>query len=411
MRIGKHTTHPAADVFPLLEGQQFDALVEDIRRRGLDQDIVFMRPRRFGKGGKVDTRAARGLIILDGRNRLRACLEAGVIATYQEYTGDDPIGFVIAANLHRRQLNESQRAMAAAKIATLQRGRPKAARVQDSTAIATQGQAAKLMGISERSVAHARQVLDHGARAVIEAVERGSLAVSAASDLVHLPPAQQRAITDRVLEPARRSTKPWSEVRPGLVRNLVKHAKRVELAKGLNAKPLPRPEGPFDVLVADPPWRYDKREGDATSRGHLDYPDMTVDEICAAIPRALAGDDALLWLWTTNAHILEAARVLGAWGFAHKTLLTWDKGRIGLGDWLRGQTEHCILAVRGSPTFIGGVDSTLLRGDVREHSRKPESFYELVDRTSPGSKLELFSRSARPGWAAWGAELEKFNAA
>lgn len=382
MRIGKHTTHPAADVFPLLPDDELEQLAIDIAQNGLEDPIEL-----YGRRGDE--------LILDGRNRYLACLKAKVKPRFVRWAGPDPVAHVLSRNLHRRHLNESQRAAAADKLA--------------ATANLQLADAAKLLHVSERSVYLAREARTNGSPEVLAAVERGQLAVSAAAELSRLPKPQQRAITERVLEPHRRSTKATGEVRPGLVRNLVKQAKRVELAEGLNAKPLPQPEGPFDVLVADPPWQYDKRDGDATSRGHLDYPSMTVDEICAAAPRSLAGADALLWLWTTNAHILEAGRVLDAWGFEHKTVLTWDKGRMGLGDWLRGQTEHCILAVRGRPVFVGGTFTTLLRGEVREHSRKPESFYELVEATSPGTKLELFSRAARPGWAAWGAEVQKFT--
>jgi len=104
-----------------------------------------------------------------------------------------------------------------------------------------------------------------------------------------------------------------------------------------------------------------------------------------------------------------AFEVIEAWGFEYKTLLTWVKDRMGTGEWLRGQTEHCLLAARGKPVFLHGQHSTVIQAVRREHSRKPEEFYALVEATSPGSKVELFAREQRNGWRAFGNETEKFN--
>lgn len=176
-----------------------------------------------------------------------------------------------------------------------------------------------------------------------------------------------------------------------------KQYKRLKAAKLLDSQPVPTPDGPFDVLVIDPPWTYNKRKGDTTHRANLSYPSMTVEEIKAlSIP---AHENCLLWLWTTNAHIFEAGQILEAWGFQSKTVLTWVKDRMGTGDWLRGQTEHCILAIKGKPAIKKLTNqSTVLYAKRGEHSRKPEEFYELVESLCPGSKCEMFSRQPRKGW-------------
>jgi len=124
----------------------------------------------------------------------------------------------------------------------------------------------------------------------------------------------------------------------------------------------------------------------------------------------IADENAILWLWTTNAHLRVAFDVLEAWGFEYKTLLTWVKDRMGTGEWLRGQTEHCMLAVRGKPVFLHGNHTTVLNARRREHSRKPDEFYALVEHTSHGSKLELFARETRNGWRAFGNSTGKFRA-
>ena len=123
----------------------------------------------------------------------------------------------------------------------------------------------------------------------------------------------------------------------------------------------------------------------------------------------IVSDDAILWLWVPNAHLPDAFEVITAWGFQYKTALTWGKNRIGVGDWLRGQTELCLFAVRGKPTVSLTNQSTLLKADVREHSRKPEEFYSLVESLCPGSKVELFARTQREGWVSHGDQATLFS--
>lgn len=116
----------------------------------------------------------------------------------------------------------------------------------------------------------------------------------------------------------------------------------------------------------------------------------------------------MLWIWTTNRHLAEgaAAGILQNWGFRPVTVLTWAKERAGTGVWLRGQTEHAILAVRGKAIPPSGTESTLLTAPRPSgHSTKPDEFYSLVERLCPGARVELFARKQRPGWTCWGSEV------
>jgi N6-adenosine-specific RNA methylase IME4/ParB-like chromosome segregation protein Spo0J len=184
-------------------------------------------------------------------------------------------------------------------------------------------------------------------------------------------------------------------------------------AAAIAAAPPPLPTGRFPVIVADPPWAYETRSEDPSHRAANPYPQMSVEAICALCVNERVQDDAVLWLWTTNSHMRAAFTVLDAWGFRQKTILTWAKDRMGTGDWLRGQTEHCLMAVRGRPVVTLTSQTTLLHAPMREHSRKPDEFYTLVENLCPapaGGRLELFARQARPGWVAAGAEITKFPA-
>jgi N6-adenosine-specific RNA methylase IME4 len=151
--------------------------------------------------------------------------------------------------------------------------------------------------------------------------------------------------------------------------------------------------------------------GDPTHRGTCPYPSMPVDDIMAMPVQDRTCENAILWLWTTNAFMVQAHNVAVAWGFTVKTILTWVKNKIGTGDWLRGQTEHCLMCVRGKPVVELTNQTTVLHGPLREHSRKPDEFYAMVETLCPGSKCDLFSRQERTGWVSFGAEVGMFPAA
>jgi N6-adenosine-specific RNA methylase IME4 len=171
------------------------------------------------------------------------------------------------------------------------------------------------------------------------------------------------------------------------------------LARELEHNPPQLPAGRYQVLALDPPW---------PELGQLPYPTMELAQIAALPIPDLLTADAIVWLWTTNRHLFDAERIAREhWQLERRAILTWAKDKPGTGPWLRGQTEHCLLYSQGRPLFLGGP-STLLTAPARQHSRKPDEFYELVEQTCPGSKLELFAREQRPGWHAWGAETTHF---
>ena len=173
------TTHPfhrLADVFPLLAGDEFTSLVEDVRAHGL-REPIWLHP-----DGSI----------LDGRNRYRACVEAGVDPVYRTFAGDDAaaLALVVSANLTRRHMDASQRALVAGKLANLQDGRH-AASIE---AAVSQPAAAKLLNVGRASVQRAREVIDHGVPELVRAVERGDVSISSAALISTLPQAEQVAI-------------------------------------------------------------------------------------------------------------------------------------------------------------------------------------------------------------------------
>lgn len=186
----------------------------------------------------------------------------------------------------------------------------------------------------------------------------------------------------------------------------------------------------FATITADPPWPYDTAvkgtralpaqlvaDGSRLQRPVSDwtYDPMPIEEIKALPVSEVALPDAHLWLWTTNAFMREAYEVVDAWGFTPKTILTWGKVKkddpttpsMKSGYYLRGATEHAILAVRGrTPKPQKAVPTLLLTPRIAQHSRKPDEFYDVVETISPGPYLEMFARRTHDGWSSWGNQLD-----
>lgn len=162
----------------------------------------------------------------------------------------------------------------------------------------------------------------------------------------------------------------------------------------------------YDVILADPPWRYSFSRSDSR-KVENQYPTMTVEDICALpVP---AAPNCVLYLWATAPKLLEALAVMKAWGFQYVTQAVWDKGVIGMGYWFRGRHEILLVGVKGKvspPAPLARVPSVIC-ARRSEHSRKPVEVYELIERAFPEARrLEMFARARREEWDAWGNEVE-----
>jgi len=163
----------------------------------------------------------------------------------------------------------------------------------------------------------------------------------------------------------------------------------------------------YRTIVADPPWTYsgglwERQKSRAVSK----YPTLTLDDI-KAIPVPSA-DDAYLWLWITNRHLIEGygAAVATAWGFRPLTIMTWCKTTMGLGYYLRNATEHVILGIKGSPGQLNKRNVvTYFSAKPDRHSAKPLGFYGVVESLCDGPYLEMFARKERKDWTVWGNEI------
>lgn len=176
----------------------------------------------------------------------------------------------------------------------------------------------------------------------------------------------------------------------------------------------------FRTILADPPWQFQNRTGKvAPEHKRLSrYGTMNLDDIMAMPVSQVADETAHLYLWVPNALLPDGLRVLEAWGFKYKSNLVWHKirkdggpdGR-GVGFYFRNVTELVLFGVRGKNARTldaGRSQVNFLATQKREHSRKPDEFYDIVESCSPGPYLELFARGSRKGWCAWGNQSEEY---
>lgn len=192
----------------------------------------------------------------------------------------------------------------------------------------------------------------------------------------------------------------------------------------------PLPPGPFGVCLADPPWHFkrysEKASAKSKSKGRAPqdhYQTMTIPEIKALPVGDVAAKDAVLLMWTTWPHLKFALEVIDAWGFEYKTCgFDWMKADVStrdlfpdpktaamkMGYWTRSNSEPCLLATRGKPKRRdAGVRMGIIEPS-RQHSRKPDCVYDRIERLVAGPYLELFARTQRPGWTAWGNQTDRF---
>lgn len=393
--------HEAADEFPMFTADELRELADDIKANGQCLPII----RHKG-------------LILDGRNRLTACDLAGVEpwivewddhhAAAQQSTrvqgkNGSPVSYVVALNIHRRHLNQGQKALIAAKLLPMFEAEAAERRLANLREGATprrrpEGDIGEALGDTGRSSEHAAAAAGVSPRYV----QRAKAVISQAPAL-----AEQVRTGDISLREAE------AKLRRDEQHTLIRTHRPAE--------------GVFSVIAADPPWTYDVRADDETHRGRIPYEPMEVDAICDYLKPERCDTDCILWLWITKDHLLESAhtRVLNAWGFRPKQIYNWvkvdaeGKPRMGGGNWGRGCVEYCILAIKGNPHIdldaAGRILNVFFAERTDEHSEKPERFFEeVINPICPHpSKLELFARDfedapkVRAGWVRDGVQVKR----
>jgi N6-adenosine-specific RNA methylase IME4 len=176
----------------------------------------------------------------------------------------------------------------------------------------------------------------------------------------------------------------------------------------------------YGTVLADPPWRFQNRTGKmAPEHKRLSrYTTLSLQEIKEIPVWLVAGQNSHLYLWVPNALIKEGLQVMEPWGFEYKTNLIWHKirkdggpdGR-GVGFYFRNTTEMILFGIRGSLRTLakGRSQVNIIKSCKREHSKKPDELYKIIESCSPGPYLELFARGKRPNWDQWGNEVDAYD--
>lgn len=169
---------------------------------------------------------------------------------------------------------------------------------------------------------------------------------------------------------------------------------------------------PYQIIYADPPWRYEQKRLQGAAEHH--YATMSVEDICSLPVKQIAAKDSLLFLWATFPQLPAALRVISAWGFQYKTVaFLWlkknrkaDSWFFGMGFWTRGNAEVCLLATRGHPKRVSNKVHQFIVSPVEAHSKKPDIVRnKIVELAGDVPRIELFAHQITPGWDVWGNEV------
>lgn len=327
--------------------------------------------------------------ILDGWNRFNACQQLGITPIYKEFSGSttDAIAFVMRTN-KRRNLTSSQWAAIAVEAEEIKS-------ILEAEAKARQGQRTDLTSVNKFTQVNSPQ---RATQKLAENFNTNYKYISEAQRLKETNPDAFKQI--------KAGTKTITEVKKE-EKIEARKAEIEAIKQKIESEPM-AVDGLFDVVVIDPPWNYGREYNPQGSRVANPYPEMTLQEIENLNPPT--EENAVVFLWTTHAFLRDAFFLIDSWGLTYKATLVWDKDMIGMGATIRMQCEFCLMAVKGKPIIQGASERDIIRERRREHSRKPEAFYSMVDRMCVGRKLDYFSREQRKNWYSYGAETGKFVA-
>lgn len=165
----------------------------------------------------------------------------------------------------------------------------------------------------------------------------------------------------------------------------------------------------YQIIYADPPWNQGMsgKYRNYNLKSKLDYPIMTIEDICKLPVNKISDIGCHLWLWTTNQYLPAGFEVMKSWGFKYLAPITWVKPS-GIGNWFVHRTQTLLFGYKDKCLFpLARYKPTVVQtSNPKRHSQKPDVFYDLIESISPGPRIELFSRARRDGWDSWGDEVE-----
>jgi N6-adenosine-specific RNA methylase IME4 len=356
--------HEIADLFPLIEGDEFKLLCGDVKKEGLNHPVILLDDK-----------------ILDGRNRYRACIEVGIEPRYEKFEGEDPLAFVLSENLHRRHLTASQRAALAAEVANM-----------------TQSDAGQQYGRGQDSSTNFGQAMSESWDRHWKKQYKKSNAE--ASDLFQVAKGyviDAKAIKEKYPDKFR-------ELKAG--KKTIQQAKREIIKENVKDQP-ELPADKYRVVYADPPWNYGNSGLDDYGHAERHYPTMSIEELGKLGVPDIVEENSVLFIWTTSPLLEDCFRVIRMWDFKYKTSFVWNKIKHNFGYYNSVRHELLLVCTKGScrpdnSKLFNSVQSI----ERKAHSEKPDEFREIIDTLyTKGKKIELFSRKKVDGWDVWGNQV------
>lgn len=365
--------HPAADVWPMMDAKRYDELVADMKEHGQRELITLCDG-----------------MILDGRNRYRACVDLGVEPLTREYKGD-PWALSWSLNGARRDLEDVRRALIKLRCDA------ESEKIR-SAAIAAEGrrkksEAAKGMPYAPKGESRKEKVAGHD-----------ELRPSSGKNVAREARAAEAHVSSSTMARAEFIAK-RPEIAEKVVAGEMKPAEAIrQIKRERIEKEAPAPTGKYRVIYADPPWSYGNTQPDYHTEQRDHYPVMPLSDICAIPVREWAEDDSVLFLWVTSPILEDAFQVIRAWGFKYKASFVWDKVHHNMGHYNSVRHEFLLICVRGScQPDVRKLFDSVQSIERTEHSKKPDEFYGIIETLyTHGGRLEMFSRRRRDGWKGYG---------
>jgi N6-adenosine-specific RNA methylase IME4 len=371
------------NIFPEMMVEDYSRLKADLHQNGFDPK----QPIYTYEGE-----------ILDGWNRFRVCTELNIIPVFREFAGNDndAIMFVMRTN-KRRNLTSSQWAAIAVEAEEMVES------IREAVEKERREKQAETQSITMKKEPMC-QLIDRQVNQPERTTQK--LATTFNTNRTYISEAQKLKETKPLIfEQVKSGEKTLTEVKKD---EKIQQRKEYiqEQKQAIENGSIELPKGVFEVVAIDPPWNYGREYDPDSSRVANPYPEMSQSELLELKPPF--ADDCVVFLWTTHAFLFDAKELMNKWGFTYKANLVWDKEHIGMGAWFRMQCEFCLVGIKGKPIWNNTKWRDIIREPRREHSRKPEIFYEMVNEITVGRKLDYFSRGKRNGWEVFGNDTAKF---
>mgnify|MGYP000919112909 CR=1 FL=1 len=361
-------------LIPPLTKEEYEGLIKSIITEGCRDSIIIWN----------DT-------IVDGHNRYQICTDNNIEFKTTEKNFNDineVKEWIIINQFSRRNINDWQRSVLALKLKGLYKEKAKenqklsegrsvkGSAISPNLKIDTRKEISKIAGVGESTITQVEKIEEKGSDELKQQLTTGKISINQA----------------------------FNEIKKDERKAQIEEQKRL-----IESGEIKLPEGVYQHIVMDPPWNYNTeyRPDSGFGRVACPYPLMSFEELSQIeIP---ADKDSVLWLWTTHQFIWEAKELMKLWGFEYKAILVWNKEKMGIGSWLRMQCEFCLVGIKGKPMWTAHNLRDIITEPRREHSRKPDQFYTMIEENFSGRFLDYFSRTTfSDKWDVYGNDTNKF---